>query len=139
MDGSSVGAVTTYTFTNVTADHMLVAAFAAASQTAPAVTKTRVILSAPVAPKTMKRTRYYTVYGSLKPKHAAGTKPVWVYKYKKVAGMWRSYGYVKATAYNYGSYTRYKIKMKLPSKGSWRLRALAPAGRQAPQDLVAEV
>ncbi len=91
------------------------------------MTKTRVTLGTPVAPKTMKRSKYYTVYGSLKPKHVAGTKPVWVYKYKKVAGKWRCYGYVKATAYDYGCYTRYKVKMKLPSKGSWRLRALAPA------------
>ena len=84
-------------------------------------------LSTPVAPKTMKKSQYYTVYGSLKPRHTAGTKPVWVYKYKKVAGKWKYIRYVKATAYNYGSYTRYKVKMKLTTKGSWRLRALAPA------------
>ena len=75
----------------------------------------------------MKRSRSYTVYGSLKPKHTAGTRPVWDYKYKKVAGKWRSYGYVKATAYNYSTHTRYKVKMRLPSKGSWRLMALASA------------
>ena len=75
----------------------------------------------------MKKSRYYIVYGSLKPNHTQRTKPVWVYKYKKVAGKWSTYGYAKATAYNYGSYTRYKVKMKLPSKGSWRVRAYAPA------------
>ena len=135
VDGASVGGVTTYTFTNVTENHSIVAVFTALPPvatppvtTVPNLTKTKVSLGTPVAPKTMKKARYYTVYGFLlKPKHAGGTRPVWVNKYKKVAGKWRSYGYVKASAYNYGSYTRYKVKLRLPSKGSWRLRALAPA------------
>ena len=87
----------------------------------------KVALGTPKAPKTMKRARYYTVYGSLKPRHKSGTKPVRIYKYKKVNGKWKSYGYVKARAYKYGSYSRYKVNMRLTSKGSWRLRAYAPA------------
>lgn len=87
----------------------------------------RVSLGTPVAPKTMKRSKSYTVYGSLKPKHTAGTKPVRIYKYKKVGKKWVKKGYVTAKAYNYKSYTRYKVKMKLTSRGSWRLRAYAPA------------
>ena len=52
---SRSGAVTTYTFTNVTANHTISATFAAVSR-APRhrVTKTRVSLGTPVAPKTMK-------------------------------------------------------------------------------------
>ena len=87
----------------------------------------KVSIGTPVAPKTMKKSKSYTVYGSLKPKHTSGTKPVRIYKYKKVSGKWKSYGYVKATASNYSTYTRYKVKMKLTSKGSWRMRAYAPA------------
>ena len=34
---------------------------------------------------------------------------------------------MKAKAYNYKGYTRYKVKMKLTSKGKWRLKAYAPA------------
>ncbi len=86
----------------------------------------KVSLGAPVAPKTMKKSKSYTVYGSLKPKHTKGTKPVRIYKYKKVGTKWVKKGYVTAKAYNYKSYTRYKVKMKLTSKGKWRLRAYAP-------------
>lgn len=50
-----------------------------------------------------------------------------IYRYKKVRGAWKSYGYVNAKAYSYKSYTRYQVKLKLSSKGSWRLRAFAPA------------
>ena len=89
------------------------------------VAKPKVSLGAPVAPKTMKKSKSYTVYGSLKPKHTKGTKPVRIYKYKKVGSKWKSMGYVKATALNYGSNTRYKVKMKLTSKGKWR-RGPAP-------------
>ncbi len=36
-------------------------------------------------------------------------------------------GTVKAKAYNYNSYSRYKVSMRLTSRGKWRLRAYAPA------------
>jgi len=91
------------------------------------VVKPKAAVGKPVAPKTMRRSKYYTVYGSLKPKHTAGTKPVRVYKYKKVNGKWVSKGYVKATASNFSTYSRYKVRMRLTSKGKWRLRAYAPA------------
>jgi len=91
------------------------------------VVKPKASLGTPIAPKTMKRSKSYNVYGSLKPRHTKGTKPVRIYKYKKVGGKWKSMGYVKATASNYGSYSRYKVKMRLTSKGKWRLRAYAPA------------
>jgi len=118
VDGVSVGALTSYTFTNVTANHTISASFSAMP---------RVNLGAPTAPKTMKRSKSYTVHGWLKPRHANGTKPVRIYKYKKAGDKWKSYGYVKAIASNYGAYSRYKVKMKLTSKGKWRLRACAPA------------
>jgi len=50
-----------------------------------------------------------------------------IYTYKKVGKKWVNKGYVKAKAYNYKGYTRYKVKMKLTSKGQWRVRAFAPA------------
>ena len=75
VDGKSVGALTTYTFTNVTASHTISATFAPVGTTPPGTTpsgttppdttpfrnhapptvtktKTRVALSPPVAPKT---------------------------------------------------------------------------------------
>lgn len=88
----------------------------------------RAWVSKPVAPKTMKRSKSYLVTGSLKPVHAKGSFPVRIYKWKKTSsGKWKSYGYVKAKASNYKGYTRYSVKMKLTSKGKWRLQAQAPA------------
>lgn len=89
----------------------------------------KVSLGTPVAPKTVKPSKSFTVYGSLKPKHSAGTKPVRIYKYKKVGRKWIGKGYVKATAFDAKGNTRYRVKMKL-TKGTWRLRAYAPADGQ---------
>ena len=92
------------------------------------VVKRRVSLGAPVAPKAMKRSKYYVVYGSLKPRHTKGTKPVRdSYKYKKVGKTWVKKGYAKATAFNYRGYTRYKAKMRLTNKGKWSTARLRPS------------
>jgi VCBS repeat-containing protein len=87
----------------------------------------RAWVGTPVAPKTMKRSKAYLVTGSLKPVHAKGSSPVRIYKYKKVGKKWKSYGYVKAKVSNYKGYSKYSVKMKLTSKGTWRLQAQAPA------------
>jgi len=81
----------------------------------------------PIAPKVMYKGKAKAVYGYLKPRHTAGTFPVRIYKYRYVSGKWKSYGYVKAKAKNYSSYTKYTASVKLPYKGKWRLRALHPA------------
>lgn len=81
----------------------------------------------PIAPSTMSRYASYTVYGYLKPRHASGSYPVRIYKYRYVGGEWKAYGYVKAKASNYSSYTKYSVRVKLTAKGRWRLRAYAPA------------
>jgi len=95
--------------------------------TPPATPAAKVRLSAPVAPKVMKRARLYTVHGSLSPRHARGSKPVWIYKYRKVGGKWKAAGFVKATVVDSKAGSRYAVKMKLTAKGKWRLRAFAPA------------
>ena len=69
----------------------------------------------------------YAVTCTLKPRHAAGTFPVRIYKYRYVSGKWRSYGYVKAKASDYGTYTRCSCKVKLPSRASGACARLAPA------------
>ena len=94
---------------------------------AAAVVSVRPYMQTPRAPKTMKRSKQYTVYGSLKPRHAQGSKPVRIYKYKKVGAKWVQKGYVKAVAYDYQGHTHYKAGVRLTSKGTWRLRAYAPA------------
>lgn len=80
----------------------------------------------PIAPTTMSRTKFYTVYAYLKPRHAPGSYPVLIYKYRNVSGKWKSYGSAKAKAANYSSYTKCAVKLKLTTKGKWRLRAYAP-------------
>lgn len=91
------------------------------------VVSVRPYVQTPKAPKTMKRSKRYPVYGSLKPGHARGSKPVRVYLYKKAGTKWVKKGYVKAVAYDDQGHTRYKAKVRLTSKGTWRLRAYAPA------------
>jgi len=125
-DGSFVFRVKPLTKTHYRANFVGDSDFSAGSSDSRSVTP-RASLGTPVAPKTMKRSKSYVVYGSLKPKHTKGTKPVRIYKYKKVGTKWVKKGYVKAKAYNYRGHTRYKLTMKLTSKGSWRLRACAPS------------
>jgi len=88
----------------------------------------KVYVQTPKAPTKMSRKKYYTVYGVLKPKHTTGSHPVRVYKWKKTSsGKWKSYGYVNARAYDSAGYTKYSRKMRLKYRGTWRLRAYAPA------------
>jgi len=90
-----------------------------------------VLLSAPAAPGTMYVNRTANVYATIKPRHAAATFPVRIYRYRKVSGAWKPYGYVNAKATNAGTTTepssKCSVALKLPYRGYWRLRAYAPA------------
>jgi len=87
----------------------------------------KVGLGTPVAPKKMSRARSYEVFGSLSPRHAAGSKPVRIYRYRKVGGEWVGAGYVRAAVANQGATSRYTATVHLAVPGTWRLRAYAPA------------
>ncbi len=88
--------------------------------------KPRHYVSTPKAPKTMSRTKYYTVYGYMKPKHTSGTKPVKIKCYKKnSAGVYKYHHSVYAKVSKYSTYSKYKASVKLPHGGKWRLRAYA--------------
>ena len=81
----------------------------------------------PVAPLVMYRYKAKTVYGSLNPRHTAGTSPVRIYRWRKTAsGAWKSSGYVKARVANYSSYSRYSQTLSFPARGKWRIRAYHP-------------
>lgn len=85
------------------------------------------VVGNPVAPTRMAPGAYSTVYGSLKPRHPAGSSPVRVYMWKRLAdSTWEPRGFVYAKVKNYSSYSRYYKSMSF-SKGTWRLRALHPA------------
>ncbi|MFA5845061.1 MAG: Ig-like domain-containing protein [Coriobacteriia bacterium] len=102
--------------------------YAAALSTASVYALPCTYVGVPVAPVTMSRTANSTVWGWLKPRHAAGSYPVRIYKWKRTpSGGWTSYGYVSARASDYSTYTKYSISLKLPTAGTWRLQACAPA------------
>jgi len=85
-------------------------------------------IGTPKAPKTMRRSRDYTVSGFLQPRHESGTYPVRIYRWKRTAsGKWKSYGHVKASASDYSTHSKYSSRIALPSTGQWRLRAYALA------------
>jgi len=71
--------------------------------------------------------RTYIVGGALKPRHAAGSASVIIRAYRREHSKWvlkRSY---TATAVADGGGSRYMAKVRLPSRGSWRVRADHPA------------
>jgi hypothetical protein len=81
----------------------------------------------PVAPLVMYKGKAKTVYGSLKPRHAAGTYPVQIHRWNKTAGgAWKSYSPVKARVVDYSTYSRYSKALSFPAKGKWRIRAYHP-------------
>lgn len=103
-------------------------AYSTASNSTNRTVYPKAYVGTPKAPKAMSRSKYYTVYGYLKPRHTSGTYPVRIYKYRWVSGKWKSYGYVKAKATNYTSssgakYSKYSRKIRLSSKGTWKLKA----------------
>lgn len=94
------------------------------SSRSPAVSVTpQALVGNPVAPSVMRRTRYYTVTALMKPKHAARSYPIRIYKWRKIGTKWVSYGFVKARAANYGAYSRCSVRLRLAKKGKWRLLA----------------
>ena len=85
------------------------------------------VVSNPIAPAKMSRLRSYKVYGFLSPRHTAGTRPVLIYKYRKVKGAWKSRGRISATVSDYSNKSKYSAMIRLPQAGTWRLRAFHPA------------
>lgn len=88
-----------------------------------AAIKPRALLGIPAAPETMARTKTYTLMGTLKPRHPAGSKLVTLRCYRNEAGHWRLKKTVSASLVNYGAYSRYVAFVRLPLAGSWRLSA----------------
>ncbi len=86
----------------------------------------RVYLSRPSGPKSITHGVAFTSTGYLKPRHTAGTKPVRIQCYRKVSGVYRLKKTYYAKVSNYSSYSKYKASVKLPDRGSWRIRAYYP-------------
>ena len=87
----------------------------------------RVKLGKPVVPSSVKKKTAFSVYGSLVPKQASGSKTVKIKCYLKKHGAWALTKTVTATNRNNGSASRYRVTFSLPSAGSWKLVASAAA------------
>lgn len=85
------------------------------------------------APKAVRYgTRAYKITGTLKPRHKEGTYPIRIYRWRWEGGKWKPYGYVRAKAYDYRSYTKYVRKHRFPYKGSWLIRSYHVDAGHAP-------
>lgn len=94
------------------------------SASRPVVVQPRARLGDPVAPAFMSRTRAATVKVQLQPGHAVGSFPVRVYKWVKTRGGWKASGSVQAKAVSTGAASKCTVKLRLKTRGVWRLRAL---------------
>ena len=91
------------------------------------VVHVRPALGVPTVPKSAKVNKNFTVYGSLKPHFPAGAKTVKLKAYRYNGHSWVSYKTYKATNFNNGSYTRYKLSVKIAKKGKYRFKASTAA------------
>lgn len=83
-------------------------------------------LTTPYTASTQYLNRTFSVTGYLKPRHAAGSKPVRVNCYRLESGAYKLRKTVYATAADYSSYTKYSVRTALPYRGTWKLVAYVP-------------
>jgi Tol biopolymer transport system component len=104
--------------TNVMKDVFLRDRLAASPVRLPATLRT------PVVPSSVRLGKSVTVTGTMKPRHASGTAPVKLYFYRYEHGRYqlRLLGNVTVTNYR-TTESKYSVKVKLPYKGKWRVRA----------------
>lgn len=98
-------------------------AYAGAAQTTSLLPKLK-MLGTPVAPARVPRDRYFTVYGYVKPHLANGAHSIVVECYRWSGGRWVLKKTASATNHPYSSFTKYRARLRLTTRGTWRLRAL---------------
>ena len=113
IDGHSVGAVTSYPFSNVTADHTISARFVA-NAAAPIRRSTTTKLS---GPSTVKVKRILKLTGTVVPSAARGR--VTIVKTRLVGRTWKSAGSARVNI----SSGSYRYSFKPTKKGKWRFVA----------------
>jgi uncharacterized protein YkwD len=84
---------------------------------------TAATVTTPVTRSTFVRDRRYSVHGLLKPRHADGTLAVKLRCYRLESGHWVLRKTVRAKVSDSSTYSRYDVRLALPSRGKWRLRA----------------
>ena len=113
----------TYAKTGYTSQTKSVAVTAAKTSTVNVSLLRPAYLTTPFAPTFMSRTRSYSVYGYLKPRHSGYPVRIYAYRYDATRRVWQLRVTAYARAYNFSSYTKYVAKVRLPSAGTWRIRA----------------
>jgi len=95
--------------------------------------KPKVALQNPVAPTSVKKYVTFLVSGTLQPRHSPGwNKAVKLYCYRKnpLTGVWVLKKAVWCKTVDYLSYSKYRVKIYLGSRGVWKLRAFAPEDKK---------
>ncbi|MDO8915580.1 MAG: YCF48-related protein [Coriobacteriia bacterium] len=121
VDGGSVGAVTSYTFTNVTADHTISAVF---SQIPPSSSGTP---STPSTPTLVRHARNFSTFGYII-RHPSGSAPVTLYFYRYQSRRWVLKKSITAKVSNWSTFSRYSKTTSVPTSGRWRVRARHKVG-----------
>jgi hypothetical protein len=67
--------------------------------------------------------RTYYINGVLKPRHRTGSHQVKIRAYRFEHGAWKYKKSYTTRASKYGKYSRYTARVRLPSRGLWRVRA----------------
>lgn len=91
------------------------------------VIQVRPALGVPTVPKSAKVNKSFTVYGSLKPQFPAGAKTVKLQAYRYNGHSWVYSKSYRATNFDNGSYTKYKLSLKIAKKGKYRFKASTAA------------
>lgn len=92
----------------------------------------KAVLSIPAAPSSVRRSSVFTVSGTLKPRHPAGTAAVKLQFYRLEGVRWVLRKTVSAKVANYSTYSRYVVKTTITSTGKWRVRAYHADAGHAP-------
>jgi len=80
-------------------------------------------VTTPHSPSTVRHGSAFTVYGYLKPRHAAGTSAVTLKFYRKQSGAWVLRKTIAATLSDYSDHSKYSVSLSLPLSGTWKVRA----------------
>jgi len=88
----------------------------------------RPALGKPNTPRTVRHGTKFTVWGTLKPHFTAGARTVKVKVYRMNSHRkWVWYKTVAAKNYDYRTFTKYKVSLKLTRSGTYRFRAITLA------------
>jgi Fibronectin type III domain len=81
------------------------------------------LLGAPVSPSRVHAGHAFTVVGYAQPRLTRGEKMIRVLGYRRAKGKWILKKTWWTVNFNYHAYTRYRVSVKLPLRGAWRLCA----------------